>query len=248
MGTYAATKHATWFSGYDMTGDSNSTTLAIELEALENTVFTSNPVPGRRRAAGLEDVQGGVEGFWDSGPGTIDPTAFSALDGATQAITQSVSGAAGDVAYLYQSRVFSYQTFLTAIGQMAPFALSMQGTKGNGTNSVGAVRGRVLKAKGTVSATGATGSVVQVGAVGSGQYLYAAVHVFSAPTTVTLQIQSDDNAGMTSPTTRMTVGPITAVGGTWATRVAGPITDDFWRVNVSAITGTSQIAVAIGIK
>jgi hypothetical protein len=46
----------------------------------------------------------------------------------------------------------------------------------------------------------------------------------------------------------MTFGPITTVGGTWGTRVAGAITDTWWRLRVTAITGTFQIACAAGFK
>jgi hypothetical protein len=72
--------------------------------------------------------------------------------------------------------------------------------------------------------------------------------VFSAGTTITVQVQSDDNAGMSSPTTVATIGPITVVGGTWMTPIAGPITDTYYRMNVSAITGTFSVAGAIGIR
>ncbi|HEY9416720.1 MAG TPA: hypothetical protein VIQ30_18350, partial [Pseudonocardia sp.] len=86
-----------------------------------------------------------------------------------------------------------------------------------------------------------------VGAVASGQFAYAALHVFSAGTTMTVQVQSAATVGFASPTTRGTFSAATAVGGLWLTRVAGPITDTYWRLNVSAITGTFQVAGVIAI-
>lgn len=246
MGTFAANNITTWFGGYDMTADLNQTTMPIEFEALISTTFgPAGTRTAHSRRPGLESVSSSVNGFWEAGDGLVDEQAFNALGGAVQVITHSHDGAEGSPAYFYQARAFTYQLF-GDVGAMAPFTLSAEGSKSNG--AVGAIRGVVLKTKADVAATGATGTSNQLGAVGTDQYLYCAVHAFSVGTTLTLQIQSDNSAGFASPTTQMTIGPITTTGGTWATRVGGPITDDFWRVNVSAITGTSQIAVVVGIK
>lgn len=244
MGTYAALAHTTWLAGYDMTGDANATTLQLRRSVHDTTVFGST---ARRRLAGLQDVQSSVNGFWQAGTGLVDPTVFAALGGTLQVATQTVAGAEADVAYMYQAKSFEYSSF-GALDAPAPFSLALQGVRGTGTLSVGAVRGRLLKAKGSISSTGVTGSVVQVGAVSSAQYLYCAIHTFAIGTSFTLQIQSDDAANFPSATTRMTSDSITAVGGTWVTRVAGPITDDYWRINVSAVSGTSTIGVSIGVK
>jgi len=136
---------------------------------------------------------------------------------------------------------FNYQ-LLGAHGEAAPFSLTAAGTDGYGV-----VRGKLAKVKGDVSATGATGSVVELGEVAADDYLYATFHVLSAGTTITVQVQSAAVVGFGSPTTRATLGPITVTGGTWAVRVAGPITDEFFRFNVSAVTGTFSVAGAIGI-
>lgn len=245
MGSYAALAHTTWVGGYDFTGASNQTSLRLSREALDATVFGVGTV-ARTRKAGLADVQSSVNGFWSAGTGEPDDAVIAALGGGVQVVTQTVSGAEGDVAYLYEAREFEYSQF-GPVGQLVPFSLGIQGASG-AAGAVGAPRGRLLVDKGSISGTGATGSVIQAGAVGSGQYLYCAVHCFAIGTSFTLQIQSDDAQGMGSPTTQMTIGSITAVGGYWGTRVAGPITDTWWRVNVSAISGTSTIAVSIGIK
>lgn len=246
MGTFAANNITTWFSGYDMTGDLNQTTMPIEWEALDSTTFGPTR-SGRSRAAGLEDVSSQVAGFYQAGTGLVDPTVFSTLGDTIQVITHSHDGAEGSPAYFYQAKTFNYQVF-GDIGQMTPFSLTAQGVRGNGGQAVGAVRGPVLKTKADVSATGATGTANQMGAVSADQYLYAALHVFSAGTTITAVLESDDNSGFTSATTRITFGPITATGGTWGTRVAGAITDDWWRLRITAITGTFSIACVAGIK
>jgi hypothetical protein len=245
MGSYAVLNHTTYVSGYDLTGDTNGTSLDIEYDELDVTV---NGNTGRNRIAGLESVESTVTGPWQSAAsGAIDPTIFTGLGSNREVVTQTPTGTEGDVAWLWQARKFKYQIG-GQLGEVFPYEMTMMSTKGSGTTSVGAVRGRLLKAEGDISGTGVTGSVVEAGAVASGQYLYCAVHCFSIGTSFTLQIQSDTASNFPSATTQMTTSSITATGGTWVTRVAGPITDTFWRVNVSAASGTSQIAVAIGIK
>jgi hypothetical protein len=144
---------------------------------------------------------------------------------------------------MFQGGKFSY-SLGGQIGEILPFDLDMMGSHG----ASGLVRGQITKAKGTVSATGASGTGVNLGNVATGQYLYATFHVFGTPgTTITAVIQSDDNAGFSSATNRITFGPITTAGGTWGTRVAGPLTETHYRLNVTAITGTFTVAAAIGI-
>lgn len=249
MGSYAAVAHTTYVAGYDMTGDSNSTSLSLPRDVQETTVYRPGATtPGRVRISGLQDVQSSVAGFWQAGSDTVDPAAFTGLGSTIQVVTQTPDGVEGSRAYFYQAKKFEYQMF-GQVGEVTPFSLNTQGAKGNGTLSAGAVPGKLFKAKGDVSATGATGTAIQLGAVGATQYLYAAFHVFGTPgTTITAVLESDDANTFASATTRVTFGPITAAGGTWATRVAGSITDTWYRLRVTAVTGTFSIACAAGIK
>lgn len=243
MSTYAATSHTTWVAGYDMTGDSNKLTLNTAVEAKDRTVFGN---VARNRVGGLRSVEASVDGFWDAATGAVDPTVFAALGG-LQVVTHTVAGVQGDRAYFYQAKTLTYEMF-DAVGEMVPFSLDVVGARGNGSLSVGAIPGRLLAPKGAVSATGAVGSHYQLGAVAAGQHIYGAVHVFTPGTTVTLVLESDDNSAFSSATTRATVGPLTAAGGSWATRVAGSITDTYWRWRVTAITGTFTLAAVAGIR
>lgn len=245
-GSYAATGHTSWAGGYDFTTDLQGLKLDLSVDAKDDTRFGYT---GRARAATLEDVATQLKGFWEAGAGKVDTEVWStrASSTARQPVSHSVSGAEGDVAYFYQGAKFNYSVG-TEIGELLPFTLGIQGVRGNGSLSVGAVRGRVAKAKGSVAATGAIGTGQQLGAVAAGSYLYAALHVFAVGTTITVIVESDDNSGFTSPTTRATLGPVTTVSGVWATRVAGAITDDWFRFKVSAITGAATVAGVIGVK
>lgn len=239
MSSFAFVDATTWIAGYDMTGDLKSVALNIAVDELDNTPFGFGGY--RSRIGGLKTVAADFGGFWQAGAGQVDPTVFSDLAVADRVVTLAPDDAEGTTAYMWQGGSFTYSPF-GQIGDVTPFALSYLGT-----NGVGAVRGGVAKAKGNVSTTGAIGSVQQLGDVAANEFLFATLHVFSAGTTITVQVQSDDNAGFTTPTTRGTFSGITTVGGTWLTKVAGAITDTYWRLNVSAITGTFSIAGAIGI-
>ena len=236
---FVLTAATTYLHGYDLTSDNNK--LAIKYTAADLDVTTFGSSGAMTRIAGLRDVEADYEGFWGANSGGNDAEFFPDLGTADRVFTVSKTGTAGDTALLFQAGKFTVDLF-GEVGQPAPFALTAMGTSAQGL-----VRGGLAKAKGNVSATGALGSVLNLGAVSATQYLYATVHIFTAGTTITLQLQTDDNSGFTSPTTVQTIGPLTTTGGTWATRVAGALTDTYQRINVSAVTGTFSIAAAIGV-
>lgn len=244
MGSQILKNLRTWVDGYDLTGQSNNGSLDLDHEVHDVTVFRPVGQGGaRERVCGLEDIAAAQRGLWAAGVGSVDADAFANLGRTDVVMTMSPDGLEGSIAYMLRAGRFKYSLF-GEHGKPAPFALDFKGAQGETT----VARGAVAKTDGVVSATGATGSVVNLGAVGASQYLYAALHVFAAGTTITIQVQSDDAAGMASPTTRMTLGPVTAVGGVWGVRVPGPITDTHWRLNVSAITGSFTLAGLIGIR
>lgn len=241
MSSLALVDATTYIHGYDLTTDLNQISLNMAVEDQENTTFGGGGY--RSRIGGLKNVDADLSGYWQSATlDAVDPQMISALGVADRVVTMSPTGVATATAYLFQAGQFSYEMF-GSIGEVTPFSVSMMGS-----NGVGLVRGQIAKAKGSVAATGATGSGVNLGAVGASQYLYATLHVFGTPgTTITAVVESDDNAGFTSATTRITFGPITAAGGTWGVRVAGALAETHYRFRITAITGTFTIAGAIGI-
>jgi hypothetical protein len=239
VSTFAFVDPTIWVGGMDATGYLTQVSLSISVAELDSTVF--GLAGFRSRKGGLRTVESQYSGFWEAGTGAPDPEIFTNLGVADRVATIAPSSTETSVAYMHQLGKFAYNPF-GQIGELTPFSLN-----GSNTSAAGVVRGQVAKAKGNVSSTGATGSPVQLGASGSTQYLYAALHVFSAGTTITVQVQSDNASNFPSPTTQGTFSGITTASGTWLTRIAGPITDDWFRLNISAITGTFQIAGAIAI-
>ena len=240
MAVFALTNAYAFAAGYDFTTDSNQLALNVDVAQLDKTTFGDT---WTEFAGGLRSSAFSMGGFFQSAADQApDPQAFNGLGVADRVFTFGPDNTEGQTAYLWQAMKSQY-TLGGQVGDLAPFTL-----QAGGSNGVGVVHGSLAKARGTVSATGALGTGLNLGAVSASQYLYATFHVFSAATTITVQVQSDDNSGFTSPTTRGTIGPLTTTGGTWMTRVAGSITDTWWRFNVSAITGSFIVAGSIGIQ
>ncbi|HZM83771.1 MAG TPA: hypothetical protein VFC19_49260 [Candidatus Limnocylindrales bacterium] len=245
MSSLIAKNIRTWADGYDMTTDLQQVGLDLMWDVHDMTVFMPAGSGGaRKRATGLEDVSAGVRGLWSAGATSIDADSFANLGVADAVLTMSSDGAEGSIAYGMRQGRFKYSMF-GETGAPAPFSLNFRGTQGQ----TSVARGMVFKTDAVaISGTGPTGTGLQLGAVGATQYLYAWAHVLTAGTTITIQVQSSVDNTFASPTTRMTLGPITTTGGVWGTRVAGPITDTWWRLNVSAITGSFLLAGLIGIR
>lgn len=229
----------TYVEGHDFTGDTNAGSLNVDAAVLDGTTYRSNG--WQENAYGLRAFQFSSSGFWQSALNdAVDPDAFGDL-AVPRPHTWGPEEIETSPAYMFNAAKTNYQLG-GEVGSLAPFSL-----QSNGSDKFGAVRGQLAKAKGAMNATGALGSVVNLGAVAANQFLYATFHIFTAGTTATIQVQSDDNGAMSSPTTQATIGPLTLRGGTFMTRVPGPLADTFYRFNVSAITGAFVAAGAIGI-
>lgn len=228
-----------FYAGYDTSGDLNEVGLDVEFDPKETTAFGGGGY--RARKAGLGTAAFAGKGWWQSDTlNAPDPQAAANLGVADRVLTVTPTGADGAAAWFLQAAQFKY-SLGDKVGEILPFTLDASNSSG-----YGAVRGTLLKPKTTISGnTNGTGQ--QLGAVGATQFLYTSIHVFSAGTTADIIVESDDNSGFSSATTRSTT-TVSAVGGTWVTRVAGAITDDYWRVRTANVTGSFSIAVAVGIR
>lgn len=235
MAVLSLTDAFCYSAGYDFTTDTNNATLAMDVAQLDKTTFGSGG--WQELAGGLKTVNLAWSGFWQAAADgqAVDNQAFSAL-GTSEAYTVGPVETEGQPAYMFQAGKSQY-TLLGGVGELAPFSLTA-----NGSDGAGVVRGQLAKARGTVSATGVLGSGVTFTA--GPATVYAVFHVFSAGTTITVDVQRD-TAGFASPVTVGTIGPITTSGGTWMTPVSHGTADDRYRFNVTAITGTFTVAGAI---
>jgi hypothetical protein len=225
-------------SGYDISGDSNKVALSSKADVKDRTTFNNT---ARRRVCGLLDTSISAEGFFDPAK---DAGLFDFIASGEKIIAVSpAAGIAGDLVYFAKCQTAEYTPMEGAIGELAAFRLSGQG-------SGPLIRGQVLE-RGEKTAS-APGTAANIGAVLATQKVYACLHVLAVSgtnPTLDLEIQSDDAQAMSSPTDRITFDQMTEVGAQWK-ELAGPITDAWWRVNYT-LGGTDPsfvIAVVIGIK
>jgi hypothetical protein len=241
--TFALTDAFLYVAGYDLTADTNQIQLTAEAAQLDKTTFAS--AGWREHVNGLKTSTLTGAGFWQSDTtNAVDPQVFPNLGTSGRVVTLGDVQTEGQPAYMLQSMIGSYTWLDGGIGELAGFTVNAACADG-----IGVIRGQLAKERGAVSATGALGTAVNLGAPITGQYVYCTVHVFTAGTTITLQLQSDTASNFPSATTQATIGPLTTAGGTWMTRLAGPFAgESWWRLNVSGVTGTFTVAAAIGVQ
>jgi hypothetical protein len=241
MGTAAILNAFAYVDSHDFTGDANDFGLTCEGEMKEKTNFRSGG--WREYHLGLKTSALNLSGFYQAGADTVDEYAFAALGTGGKVTTCGVNEVEGEPCGMFQQMQHEYQ-WLGEVGEMAPFQL-----QGGCSDGVGVILGKLVKEQGAVSATGATGTALELGAVAAGKYVYGTFHVLGTPgTTVTAVVESAAASNFAGATTRITFGPYTTAGGRWGARVAGSITDTWWRLRVTAITGTFTIACGVGIQ
>ncbi|WP_320069754.1 hypothetical protein [Micromonospora sp. RTGN7] len=240
--------------GADLTGQSNKIEIGGEHEERDVTTFGDVDAAGdvwKAVIAGIGSAKVAAAGQWEAGDTSrVDDDAWAALGGiGAWTIYPHESGpsggAVGAVAWMVKALRGQYQ-LLGSPGDVAPWAASASSTWP-------LVRGVGLHAPGVPRTAAGTGTAVQRPAVLDGQYVYASLHVLSvagtAAPTLTVKVQSAADAGFTTPTDRATFDPAAARSGQML-RVAGPITDTYWRLSwTTAGTAPSFLfAGALGIK
>lgn len=222
----------------DLSGVSNKIEIGEEAEDKKTTNFRSGGA--EECLAGLTTLDISAEGEWEAGnAGLVDDAMWNmrrTLDPWTvmpEGSSDLSIGAANQICY-FSSAVKMKSQLLGQNGEVAPWMAEAKGTWP-------LVRGVPMHPSGVVRTATGTGSIVQVGAVPAGSRMYANLHVLSIAGTATpsiaVKVQSASLVGFGSPTDRMTFATRTVVGGE-SLRVAGPITDAFWRVSYT-ITGTT---------
>lgn len=197
--------------------------------------------------AGLKSGMVDVSLMAEHTNGGLDDVQWAQFGAAGIPKSITIGSADGSPAYLMNGIALSYQPFGGEAGQ-----LSMASVKGRSASSP-VIRGKALHPYATARSSSSTGTGRQLGTVGASQKLYAALHVLSSTGTtpsLTVKVQSDDNAGFTSATDRITFTAETDATAHYQwDSVAGAITDDYWRVSYT-ITGTGPsftFLVAAGI-
>lgn len=225
------------WGGLDLSAYSNYAT--IEATTPPQSVLNFASAGWEESLAGVLNANVGVRGFYDAAE--PDLTMFTGAQAAFSA-TKTNPVVAGDIGYSTRGIITRYAPRLQ-IGEVAGVDLGLR-------SDYPLVRGVCLET-GTFTATGNSAGIQQ-GAASATQKIYAFLHVTAASGTtplLDLVLQSDDNAGFTSATARITFAQVSAVG--WqAKELAGAVTDDYWRISRTVAGGTPSFTyrVFIGIQ
>jgi hypothetical protein len=220
-------------------GKSNQVAIAYGVEALDATVFGMTT---KHYAPGVFSWSIDAGGFWDAGtevPGTgvafADTGLFPRIGSAKAPILIASKNA--DLApCFFSEEVESDYSLLGSHGELNPFSLSCQ--------SANTLCRGYLGLQPIQKVAAGNGSAFQFpAAISATQALVATLHVVQFNgTTLTMLIESDDNAPFSSATTRLTFAAATGLTSEFK-QVNGPIaTDDRYRCRWT-FTGTSFTAL-----
>ena len=224
----------------EMACNAKSVSLSTTVEALDTTAICTTG--WTTVVGGLKSGSVNIEFMQDVAADAVDATLYPLLGTANVPKSIVTNSADGSAAYLLQSIPLTYTPITGSVGELAMGSIS-------GSSSTGPViRGKLLHPSNVSRTSSSTGTGRQLGAVSATQSMYACLHVLSASgTSPTLDVilQSDDNAGFTSPTSRITFTQATGRTSQFSS-VAGAITDDYWRISYTiGGTGTPTFAFAV---
>jgi hypothetical protein len=240
----------TFVGGADLSGNGNQIELDWGAEVKKTTNWKSGGAEENVAAVHGCSIKAG--GQWEAGSiGKPDDTFWAmrrTLDPWSVAPRSDSDLAAGGLMYVLGRAVRSKFQFWDAVGEVAPWS-------GEARSAWPLARGKCLHPSGTPRTATGTGTAVLVGAASAIQKVYANLHVLSisgtATPTITVKIQSDDNAGFTTPADVAggSFAAATTISGQ-AIRMAGPVTDTYFRASWT-ITGTTPsflFLVSLGIE
>lgn len=231
----------------ELSGISNSISVQHAPEMLDDTTFqpTSGGNGTRSFIPGLKtiDITGNL--FWDV---TYDGTLFSRLGGSGEvASIAAVGETEGDIVHITQGVRGAYNPISGEVGTIITAQLDLK------NRGYDLVRGQLM-ATGTKTTTGnSTG--INMGSAAN-KRIFSALHI-TAPTVaggggeqIVGIIQSDDNSGFSSPTTRLTHATMTAAGADWQQASLGAVTDNWWRAQwtISGAAPSFTLFWSFGIR
>lgn len=250
MATHVFRGGALYLGEYDFSSLTKAFAFQTEAEAVDMTVISSTT---RTAAGGLRSVTWNAELLYDATTYEGSLFGYASATGGSEAIITSYfpSGAAAEdeMAYFLRSRPGKFSLPWT-LGEAAMMSISgNSGVLGGSRPTQSLVQGRLSARGAGVSATG-NGTGRQMGALTSTKQVMAmAGHVTARTGTasVVFTLESDDNSGFTTPTTRATETSISSIADFGLRMVSGPITDDYWRVKYTISgTGTLSFVASMG--
>jgi hypothetical protein len=221
---------------YNLTPNTMAVSLNVGAQEVEGTAFADAFV--NYIASPLKTAALGVQGYTEYS--TPDLGIATEIGLGNTVVTLADGRSDGDRAWFLNSLVTKYQPLAGKVGDAAKFDL--------GVATSDRLIGGWLQAYGSKTVTGnSTG--MQLGALSATQSMYASLHVVTATgSTLNVIVESDDNSGFTTPTTRITFTQVTTTPIAYLSSVAGAVTDTYWRMKWTITGGGPYYIVgAIGI-
>jgi len=221
--------------GYDLSGSLNRGKLELSTDMKDGTTFNQGSMVFK---SGMRRAKLDFDGYYEAGTGLVDDILDAQLE-AGEAVYSVFPEAAtvGKTGY-------SFAMLLSQLARDGKYAeLLKVNAAGEAT---GVIVNQTLMELGSKSA-GGNGTYRQLGAVAAGQKVRGVVHVLSGSGTLGITLQSDDNSGFSSPTTRATFTNMTGIGAQIAESVSGPITDTYWRFVWTVSGGPFTVVMGAGI-
>jgi len=239
MAKFVVTGQRLWFGTNKLSQDTDAIVLEYATEAQDTTCIEEDT---RVMTGGLKTVQLQANGYVDYS--SAEPYMFNQIGVDDTPISVANSNDVGAVAYFFNATAGGFNPG-AGVGEALKFSFSAF-ARGR------LVRG-VLGSTGTKTSSG-TNTGAQLGAVGASQKLYAQLHVISSSgsgdQTLDVKITSDDNAGFTSATDRITFTQATTAATFEVLDTSGAIADDYFRVEYT-VGGTGSptfdFAVVLGV-
>lgn len=234
MATQILSDQELFFDGLKLTGITNAMDLLHGVETQNDTTFgdTTSSEKG-----GLKIIEFGASGFFDATP--FDQVLFADVGLDSKPVSAAMGSAEGSRAFFFNSTLGKYTPIKGSVGDLIGYDISAAAQDN-------LVRGQLLCNQSALTASGQrTG--YQVGAIGAGQVGHAALHVFNisgTSPTIDMVIESDDNAGFTSPITRFTFSQVTARGSQYL-KLSSAITDTYWRAKYTI--GGSGVSIGVAV-
>lgn len=244
MATFVSKDCKAWIDKYALHGRLNRIALSDTNEPKAETAFGNN---SQIHKPGLAVIAASYAGFFESDGASKIDDAMSAVRGQANVVVSlaPTTGAAGERCFTLRA----LQSEIQREGQVGE--LFLINAAAVGSSGEPPVPGTVLH-NATITATG-VGAGFNLGPVGAGQKLYAALHVLSASgtsPTLDVVVQSDADGDFSiGATPRITFAQATAAGAQWGTPVSGSITDPHYRISytVGGTTPSFEFVVVVGI-
>jgi hypothetical protein len=229
MATFILSDVDVFTNGYEFSSQVNTVTVTAEAAPVDVTNFG---------ASGWASALGGIKtgmieygGFASHGSAEISSILGSSgvLGDGSTLVSVTPSNTENEPAFTLNSVETSVTEVGGTIGEAAPITASF--ANGN-AQAYGLLAGRLIATNASRTAT-ATSTGYQYGALSATQKMFSALHVVSASgtnPTLDVVIQSDDNSGFSSATSRITHTQATGITSELLS-VSGAVTDDYWRAS-----------------